>query len=122
MPLFDAGQRGANERAARAEYDAAVTGYQGALRRAVREVEQALLALQSSTTREADAVSAARDFELSFRATDARHRGGLASLFELEDARRSALAAQSALIDLQRERALAWIDLGRALGTAPTTP
>ena len=122
LPLFDAGQRGANEHAARAEYNAAVTSYQGALRRAVREVEQALVALQSSATREADAVGAARDFELSFRATDARYRGGLASLFELEDARRSALAAQSGLIDLQRERALAWIDLGRALGTAPTTP
>lgn len=122
LPLFDAGQRGANESAARAEYDAAVTGYQAALRRAVREVEQALVALQSSATREDDAIGAARDFELSLRATEARYRGGLASLFELEDARRSTLAAQSGLIDLQRERALAWIDLGRALGTAPVNP
>ena len=122
LPLFDAGQRGANERAARAEYDAAITGYQGALRRAVREVEQALVALQSSSTREGDAMGAARDFELSLGATHARYRGGLASLFELEDARRSALAAQSGLIDLQREHALAWIDLGRALGTDPTSP
>ena len=122
LPLFDAGQRGANENAARAEYDAAVTSYQAALRRAVREVEQALVALHSSATREDDAIDAARDFELSLRATDARYRSGLASLFELEVARRSTLAAQSGLIDLQRERALAWIDLGRALGAAPTTP
>ena len=122
LPLFDAGQRGANESAARAEYDAAVISYQAALRRAVREVEQALVALQSSAAREGDAIGAARDFELALRATEARYRGGLASLFELEDARRTTLAAQSGLIDLQRERALAWIDLGRALGAAPATP
>jgi outer membrane protein TolC len=40
----------------------------------------------------------------------------LASLFELEDARRSALLANVSLIDLQRERATAWVSLYRALG------
>ena len=43
-------------------------------------------------------------------------RGGLASLFELEDARRSALQAQVNLIDLDRERVAAWVALYRALG------
>jgi outer membrane protein, multidrug efflux system len=40
----------------------------------------------------------------------------LTSLFELETSRRNAVAAQSALIELRRERATAWISLYRALG------
>jgi outer membrane protein TolC len=116
FPLFDGGAAAANTRATRAEYDAAVAAYQGQLRRALREVEAALVALQSSSDREADARGAAQDFEISLRATEARQKGGLASLFDLEAARRSALVAQGALTDLQRERAAAWISLYRALG------
>ena len=38
------------------------------------------------------------------------------SLIDREEARRTALAAQSALINVQRERVAAWITLYRALG------
>ena len=116
FPLFDAGRRQANTAAARAGYDEAVALFQAQARRAVREVEASLVALQSTAEREQDALLAARDFEVSMRATSARQQGGLASLFELEVARRDTLAAQSALIELQRERATAWIALYRALG------
>jgi NodT family efflux transporter outer membrane factor (OMF) lipoprotein len=116
LPLFDGGRRAANEAAARAAYDDAVVQLQGALRGAVREVEDALLALASTAAREGDARIATEGFEASLRATEARQRGGVASLFELEDARRSALAANGALIELRRERAAAWITLYRSLG------
>lgn len=128
LPLFDAGARAAATAAAQASYDEAVAQYQGLARRAVREVESSLVALQAAVQREADAQSAARDFEVSLRATEARQKGGLASLFDLEAARRNAVAARIALVDLQRERAAAWISLYRALGggwdastTMPTT-
>ena len=55
-------------------------------------------------------------FAASFAATEARHRAGLASLVELEDARRSQLAAQTAVVTLQRELHTAWISLYRAAG------
>ena len=116
FPLFDGGARAAATDAARAGYDEAVALYQAQVRGAVREVEVSLVALQSTAEREADALSAAQDFEASLRATQARQRGGLASLFDLETARRNAIVAQVALIDLQRERAAAWITLYRALG------
>ena len=116
VPRVDGGARAAATAAAAADYDEAVAAYRAQVRLAVREVEQALVALQSSAEREADALLAAQDFEASLRATEARQRGGLASLFDLEAARRNALAAQAALIDLQRERAQAWITLYRALG------
>lgn len=116
LPLFDGGARAANTAAARATYDEAVALYGAQLRRAVREVESALVALDSTARREVDALAAARDFEASLVATQARHKGGLASLFDLEAARRNAVLAQSTLIELQRERVTAWIDLYRALG------
>jgi len=52
----------------------------------------------------------------AFTATEQRWRGGLASAAELEDARRLALAAQSAEVQLQRERIGAWIALYKAAG------
>jgi NodT family efflux transporter outer membrane factor (OMF) lipoprotein len=116
LPLFDGGVRQANVAAARAAYDEAVAAYQAALRRAVREVEQALVAIDSAAQRSGDAESAARGFDAALRATEARQRGGLASLFELEEARRLSLAARNVLVDLERERTLAWIRLYRALG------
>ncbi|MBX3601611.1 MAG: efflux transporter outer membrane subunit [Rubrivivax sp.] len=122
FPLFDGGRRAAASAAARAGYDEAVALYQARVRRAVREVETALVALAASAEREADAQQAVQDFEAVVRAAEARQRGGLGSLFDLENARLSALAAQSALTELQRERAVAWTDLVRALGGGWSEP
>jgi outer membrane protein, multidrug efflux system len=122
LPLFDGGARRANVVAAQARYDEAGVLYRGKLRTAVREVEEALVALQSTAERSNDAQIATEGFAASFRGTESRYKGGLASLFELEDARRSALQAEIALIDLQRERATAWISLYRALGGGWSNP
>lgn len=116
LPLFDGGARRADVVAAQARYEEAGALYRGKLRGAVREVEEALVALQSTADRSNDAQIATEGYTASFRGTEARFKGGLASLYELEDARRSALAAEIALIDLKRERATAWITLYRALG------
>ncbi len=116
LPIFDGGTRVANVVAARARYDEAVSTYRGLVRGAVREVESALITLDSSSRRVEDTKVAIEGFEASLKAADARFRGGLGSLFDLEDARRSALLAHSTLIELQREQVAAWINLYRALG------
>ncbi len=116
LPLFDGGSRQAQVSAAQARHTDATVQYNAKLRAAVREVEDALISLKSTADRNADALVATEGFAASLRATDARYKGGLATLFELEDARRSAVQAQTALIDLQRERVTAWITLYRALG------
>jgi multidrug efflux system outer membrane protein len=116
LPIFDGGTRVANVVAARARYDEAVSVYRGLVRNAVREVESALVTLDSSSRRVEDTKVAIEGFEASLKAADARFRGGLGSLFDLEDARRSALVANSALVELQREQVAAWINLYRALG------
>ncbi|HEV7577849.1 MAG TPA: efflux transporter outer membrane subunit [Caldimonas sp.] len=116
LPVFDAGARRANVVAARARYDEATSAYAATLRNAIRDVENALVALQGTADRRSDAQVAADNFEILYRATEARYKSGFGTLFELEDARRSALAAQNTLIDLRRERIAAWIALYRALG------
>lgn len=116
LPLFDGGTRAANVVAERARYDAAVSAYRAAVRTALREVQAALITLDATTRRIADTQASIEGFEASLRAADARFRAGLGSLFDLEDARRSALVAQSTLVELQREQVAAWINLYRALG------
>jgi outer membrane protein, multidrug efflux system len=116
LPLWDGGVRQANTVAAQARHTAALSAYAANLRTAVREAEDALLAVQSTAQRSTDARTASERFARYYLATQARQQSGLASLFELEDARRSALQAQSALIDLQRERTAAWVALYRAVG------
>lgn len=116
LPLFDAGRRAAGADAAQARYEEAVALYRARLRQAASEVEQALVTLDSAQARAADVRAAAEGFAASYAATEARHRAGLASLFELEDARRSQLAAQTAVVNLQRELHTAWVSLYRAAG------
>lgn len=122
LPLFDGGRREANVDAARARYDAAVAAYHASVRQAVREVEEALVTLQSSAARGDDARIAVEGYRTSFNATEARHKGGLASLVELEVARRTQLAAENALVSLEQERRSAWVALYRAAGGGWTVP
>ncbi len=116
LPVFDAGRRRANVDAAQARYDAAVAAYRGAIRNAVREVEQALVTLNAASERAADAQAALAGYRTSFTATEDRYKNGMASLLELEDARRMRLAAENTVIALQQERSAAWVALYRAAG------
>lgn len=122
VPLFDGGRRAAAVDAAEARYREAAAVYAARVRQAVREVEEALVNLDSARARDQDARVAAEGYRVSFVATEARYRSGLASLVELEDVRRTALAAETALVGLQRERASAWIALYRAMGGGWSRP
>jgi outer membrane protein TolC len=127
IPVFDGGRRDAAQRAAAAAYDDASTRYRAALRQAVREVEEALVRVEAARSREADTRQAAQSLAEVLRGTQERWTAGLASQFELEDARRSALAARAALVDLEREQVESAIALYRALGggwkdAAPSSP
>jgi NodT family efflux transporter outer membrane factor (OMF) lipoprotein len=123
VPIFDAGKRRANVDAASARYDSAVSSYRATVRQAVSEVEQALVNLDASAERAGDAQTALEGYRANFTAVEDRYKNGMASLFELEDARRTRLAAEQTVINLQRERSAAWVALYRAAGggwSAPT--
>jgi len=116
VPVFDAGRRKADVEAARARYDNAVITYRAVARQAVREVEESLVNLNSTALRGGDAQVALEGYRYSFRATEDLYKNGLASLLQLEDARRTRLGAENAVVTLQRERNAAWIALYRAAG------
>ncbi len=116
LPIFDAGVRRANVDTAQARYAAAVVAYRATARNAVREVEQALVNLNSSTARGGDAQVSLEGYRIAFVAAEDRYKNGLGSLLELEDARRTRLASENAVVTLRRERSAAWIALYRAAG------
>lgn len=116
LPIFDTGRRAANAEVARARYDEALASYKGAVRRAVREVEQALVRLDSAAGRETQAGKAARHYDEVFAATEQRWKAGLGSQLELEETRRLAVAARSQSVDVRAAGVAAWIGLYRAVG------
>lgn len=116
LPIFDGGRRAANVQASKAAYVAAEAEYRSRARQAVREVEDALVRLNSAALREADARTAALGYRQSLEAAEVRWKSGLGSILELEEARRYSLVADSALATVQRDRVAAWVSLYRALG------
>lgn len=116
VPLFDGGKSHANLQVARARYDEAVINYQSTVRNAVHEVEQALVNLQSTGARGNYVIEALEGFRASLGGTESLYQNGLASLYDLEESRRTRLAAELAVVSLQQERIAAWIALYRAAG------
>lgn len=116
LPVFDGGRRAANVDAAQARYEEAVAAYQASVRQAVREVEEALVSLESTSARSEDVQKAVAGYRAFFNATEASYKGGLTNLLDLEEARRTRLVAENALVTLEQERRNAWVALYRAAG------
>ncbi|MFG6486303.1 efflux transporter outer membrane subunit [Roseateles sp. BYS78W] len=116
MSLFDGGARRAAVDSANASYTSALAGYQQGVRAAVREVENALVNLDSTRQRATEAHQAAEEYRRYFNATEANWRAGTASLLSLEDARRSALSAEITDLTLAQSQVSDWIALYKALG------
>lgn len=116
LPLFDGGRRAANVQAALARYEEAAALYRASVRQAVREVEEALVTLQSTGARQPDVQAAVDGYRAAFTGTEALYKNGLASLLQLEDARRTLLAADINRVTLTQERQVAGVALYRALG------
>lgn len=116
--LFDDGAGAANVQAAEARYRRAVAGLQRTLRSTVQDVENALAAQASATSRVTSTAEGAAAARTTFQATEAQWRAGSTSLFELEDSRRLFASAQDAEISARRDQAQAWIALVKATGGA----
>ena len=101
---------------ARGRYDEALAVYKGAVRKAVREVEQSLVRIGTAVERESQARDAARHYDIALAAADKRWQIGLGSQLELEEIRRMAVAARSQSVGVQYDGIAAWIGLYRAAG------
>ena len=116
VPLFDAGRRSAVVEQTKARYDESLAGYKATAIRAVREVEEALTQLRSAKLRAPDLQASLAGYQAFEKAAQARLSVGAGSVLELEDARRAVLAAQVAVLAVERERLAASISLYRAAG------
>jgi NodT family efflux transporter outer membrane factor (OMF) lipoprotein len=116
LPIFDAGRRAANADAAKARYDEALANYKGRTATAVKEVEEALVRIVSAINRETDASNALKGYQAFLAAAEAKLRAGAGSQVELEEARRSVVAAQGVAVGVTRERLISLISLYRAVG------
>ncbi len=116
IPLFDGDQRRAAVRSAQASYVSALASWRGGVRTVIKEVEQALVNLDSTARRTDDAARTADEYRRYFKAIEANWRAGNDSLLTLEEARRSALSAEIGLLALQQSRVQYWIVLYKAVG------
>jgi len=116
LPLFDAGKRAADVDVARAQYEASVSTFRSKVRTAVKEVEEALVRLDSVDKRLPEARSAVSGYQTNFKATQSLFEVGLGSLMDVETARRTMLSAELAIKELEQEQVSAWIALYRAAG------
>lgn len=118
MPLFDGGRGAAGVSSSEARYRLALAVLRGAVRNAARDVENALAATLSASTRLTTTRAAADAAQAAFDATDAMWRAGATSLFVLEDARRQLAAAQNDAIAAVQDSGQAWIALVLACGNS----
>ena len=116
LPLFDGGRRAAQADAAQARYEEALAAYKGAVRKAVREVEQSLVRLGNAVEREDQARQATDHYDAALAAAEKRWQVGFGSQLELEETRRMAVAARSQYLGVRHDGVAAWIGLYRAVG------
>jgi multidrug efflux system outer membrane protein len=120
--LWDGGRGKAQADAARARHAQALASLESTVRATVQEVENALALAHSAGQREQVAQAGVTAATQLLLASEASQRAGRMSLFELEDARRSANHAQLASISAQGDRARAWVALVKATANTPAPP
>lgn len=116
LPLFDGGASRAAVEADRATFDNLLATYKQDVRNAVKEVEQALVNLNSATRREQSEGASAAQYSQYFKAAEINWKSGGLDLLSLEDARRQKINAELNVITQKKTRVLQWIALYKAFG------
>ncbi|MFB0613690.1 TolC family protein [Aurantiacibacter poecillastricola] len=116
VPLFDGGRRRAEVDAAQYELQARFLEYRQDVLAVMGEVENALVAIQSYSDRNADLEVAISESERAFEQSNALYREGLASLFDVLDSQRQLISSRQALIDSEAALASSFVDLYSAVG------
>lgn len=116
LPVFDGGSISAGIGSARADYASQLASYQQTVRDAVKEVEQALVRLDTVADREQALRLSAGGYADYLAASERSWRVGTSSQLDLESARRSSISADISLIEIQETRLSYWIALYKAVG------
>lgn len=116
LPIFHGGALQGRYRGARADYDAAVAGYNGSVVAAYQQVADALTTSRLAAQRLADARLALRSTEQAYDVANARYKGGLSTYLEVLQVDDRRLQARLAVASLEAVVRNADIALARALG------
>lgn len=116
VPLFNAGQlRGAVE-VTEAQRDQTFIAWKSSVLLALEEVENALVSLNQEGVRITKLTAAARNYGDAARLSHELYQAGNVSFLDVLTADRSVYGAESALVDSRISRAVAWVNLNKALG------
>lgn len=116
MPIFDAGARRANLKAARVDRDVAVAEYEKAIQVGFREVADTLT-LRTTLMQQQDAQQALVDaLDQTYRLSEARYKAGIDSYLSVLVAQRSLYRSQQDLINLRMARLANLVTFYKVLG------
>lgn len=116
LPIFDGGQRAAQEDGAKARLQAALAEQRGQVLAALRDVEDQLDNLRLLQGQAEALGQAVQSAERATHLSDVRYRNGLVSQLELLDARRNELRNRRQALQVRTAQYTATIALIRALG------
>jgi outer membrane protein, multidrug efflux system len=116
LPIFDGGTLRADLAEARANFDSLMATYKQDVRKALKEVEQALVNLDSANRRAQSEQASAQQYARYFEAAELNWKSGGIDLLSLEDARRQKINAELNVVTQQKNRVLQWIALYKAFG------
>ncbi|MFK0092859.1 efflux transporter outer membrane subunit [Pseudomonas sp. NPDC090592] len=122
LPLFDGGRRSADERRAKAEFEAAAAEYHGKVLLAVREVEDSLAQVRDLAQEAGDVGQAAQVSGRAEQIALESYRQGAVSLLDVLTAQIDALQEKQKLQELQTRQLEARIGLMVALGGGWSIP
>lgn len=116
LPIFDGGQRAAQEEGAKARLEAAVAAQRGQVLTALRDVEDQLSALHLLADQSEVLDQAVQSAERASHLSDVRYRNGYVSQLELLDARRNALRQRRNALQVRTAQYTTTVMLIRAIG------
>jgi multidrug efflux system outer membrane protein len=116
LPIFDGGQRAAQEEGAKARLEAAVAAQRGQVLTAFRDVEDQLSTLRLLAGQSEVLAQAVQSAERASHLSDVRYRTGYVSQLELLDARRNALRQRRNALQVSTAQYTTTVMLIRAIG------
>lgn len=116
LPLFDAGQRKAEFDLAQARHAEALALFRQKTLVAAKEVEEAMLRLDLANRQLVLHRDIRASDNMGMQAAETSWQVGSSNLLDTQQARRQQLFGQQRQVQLQRERASAWIALYKAVG------
>nr|WP_279608981.1 efflux transporter outer membrane subunit [Burkholderia gladioli] len=116
LPIFDGGSGAARVIGAREQYREMLADYQQKARQAVREVEDAMVRVNTAAAREQSAQIARDNYGRYAQNLERRFSAGSSDVLDVETARRQYVTSRQSVIAARLERGQAWVALYRAVG------